>query len=300
MQINRLFEIIYLLLGEEKYTASALAERFEVSVRTIYRDIEVLSSAGIPIYMERGRGGGISLLPDYILNKTVLTEEEKSDVLSALKAVNSLDLSNRDTAASKLFSLLGDKGEDWIEVDFSSWGNGEAERQTFNSIKTAILDKRILSFQYSSGNGNRMERIVEPLKLYFKGTNWYLYGFCRVRMDYRFFKLRRIKNLKNSEETFQRECPANIFKEENYVSKDVHTIKVKLLFSPEAAYRVYDEFDNIREQEEGYLLVEEEIQHGTWLSGWIMSFGSDCTVIEPESMRDSIKKNISIMNKNYR
>lgn len=127
IQINRLFEIIYILLENKIVTAKQLAERFEVSQRTIYRDVETLSSAGIPIYMSKGKGGGISILPEFILNKAVLTEVDKSEILSSLRAVNAVHLNDIDTdkVLKKLNNLFGVTNTDWIEVDFTTWGNAE-------------------------------------------------------------------------------------------------------------------------------------------------------------------------------
>ena len=167
MQINRLFEILYILLDQKTVTSRALAERFEVSQRTIYRDIETLSSAGIPVYMSKGKGGGISLLPDFVLNKAVITDEEKEDILSSLKAVNAVHPSKTDTALKKLSSLFGESNTDWIEVDFSSWANAQNETETFNTMKPAIIGKRVVSFSYASAKGQRTSREVEPLKLCF-------------------------------------------------------------------------------------------------------------------------------------
>ena len=125
MQINRLFEVVYILLDKKTVTAKELAERFEVSSRTIYRDIETLSSAGIPVYMSKGKGGGISLLPDFVLNKAVLTDEEKEDILSSLKAVKAVNLSKTDTALKKLSSLFGESNTDWIGNEVSKPENDE-------------------------------------------------------------------------------------------------------------------------------------------------------------------------------
>ena len=124
MKINRLFEIIYLLIEKESITAKELAEKFEVSTRTIYRDVEILSLAGIPIYMTKGRGGGISLLPNYILDKTVLTDKERENILSSLRAVQTVDIADSNSKQEiiqKFRSLFGNSYVYWIEVDFSSW-----------------------------------------------------------------------------------------------------------------------------------------------------------------------------------
>lgn len=297
MQINRLFEIIYILLDKKTATAKELAERFEVSTRTIYRDIETLSSSGIPVYMSKGKGGGVSLLPDFVLNKAVITDEEKENILSSLKAVNAVSLSKTDTALTKLSSLFGESNTDWIEVDFSSWANPKNEIETFNTIKSAILKRVVIYFSYASAKGQRIEREVEPLKLCFKSGAWYVYGYCKARCDFRFFKLRRIKNLCLSEQNFQRKSPNQIFSEEKEFQEEYTKIKLKL--SARVAYRVYDEFDNYEQQEDGSFIVEIEYPKGDWIFYYVASFGEDCEVLSPEEVRADVKAKFQNMLKNY-
>ncbi|SDI15857.1 helix-turn-helix transcriptional regulator [Desulfosporosinus hippei] len=297
MQINRLFEILYILLDKKAATAKALAERFEVSTRTIYRDIETLSSAGIPVYMSKGKGGGISLLPDFVLNKAVITDEEREDILSSLKAVNAVNLSKTDTALKKLSSLFGDSNPDWIEVDFSSWANPQNETVTFNTIKSAILGKRIVSFAYASAKGQQTAREVEPLKLCFKSGAWYLYGYCKSRCDFRFFKLRRIRELCLSEQNFQRKSPSQILSNEN-VFKEAY-IKLKLKLSAEVAYRVYDEFESYDQQEDGSFIAEINYPKGKWIVYYITTFGRHCEVLEPQDVRNDVQAELQNTLKHY-
>lgn len=287
MQINRLFEIVYILLDKKTVTSKELAKRFEVSTRTIYRDIETLASAGIPVYMSKGKGGGISLLPDFVLNKAVITDEEKEDILSSLKAVNAVNFSKTDTALKKLSSMFGESNTDWIEVDFSSWANAQNETESFNTIKSAILNKKVISFSYASAKGQRTEREAEPLKLCFKGSAWYLYGYCKSRCDFRFFKLRRIRGLCVTEQTFNRKSPKHIFTNENVFHEEY--VKLKLKLSAEVAYRVYDEFDCYEQQADGSFIAEINYPKGEWIFYYITSFGSHCEVLEPEDERNGIK-----------
>lgn len=287
MQIDRLFGIIYILLDKKKVTSKELAELFEVSSRTIYRDIEVLSSAGIPVYMTKGKGGGISLLPSFVLNKAVITDEEKEDILSSLKAVNAVNFSRTDTTLKKLSSLFGESNTDWIEVDFSSWANAQNEAETFNTIKSAILDRRGISFSYSSAKGQQTSREVEPLKLCFKNSAWYLYGYCKSRCDFRFFKLRRIKDICVSEQNFKRKSPGQIFSNENVFLEECINLKLKL--SEQMAYRVYDEFDSYEQQEDGSFIAEIKYPKGEWIFYHIASFGSQCEVLKPENVKNNVK-----------
>lgn len=291
MQINRLFEMVYLLLNKESVTAGEMAKHFEVSPRTIYRDVELLSSAGIPIYMTKGKGGGISLLPDFVLNKAVLTEKEKADILSALHAMDAVSLEKTNTAVKKLSSLFGSIDSDWVEVDFSGWANAEAEAQIFAALKTAIVEKHTVQFFYHGGESN-MQRVVEPLKLCFKGQGWYLYGYCRVRNDYRFFKLRRIKNLIVLTEQFKREKPEKIFSGTKVFQDDFVTITLK--FSKEMAYRVYDEFPDCELLQDGSFRATLTMPRGEWIYHYLATFGEHCEVLSPIDVRLQIKEKLKI------
>lgn len=133
MQINRLFEIVYILLKQESVTAKKLAERFEVSTRTIYRDVDTLSEAGIPVYMSKGKGGGIALLPEFVLDKTFITEMERKEILSSLYAIKSVDLENTSAILQRLGNLFGSVDADWIKVDFGFWSDGEREAELFQN-----------------------------------------------------------------------------------------------------------------------------------------------------------------------
>lgn len=297
MQINRLFEIIYLLLQRETITAAELAERFEVSQRTIYRDVETLSAAGIPIYMKKGKGGGIALLPDFVLDKTVFTDEEKTKILSSIQAVGAVNLSGKDTVITKLGSLFGESYIDWIEVDFSSWYKTSGETELFQQLKEAICHKRTVVFKYSGINRQKSIREVEPLKLCFKGGAWYLYGYCKIRQDYRFFKLRRIKELETTENISEHKAPKRVLTQEDYFNNEY--VHLKLRLSSEVSYRVYEEFEQYTELEDGSFIAETDFEKGDWLNYYISSFGRHCEVLEPAFVRDEFKKELEELVKIY-
>lgn len=288
MQINRLFEMIYLLLNNETMTAKAFAQQFEVSQRTVYRDVELLSAAGIPIYMTKGKGGGISLLPDFVLNKTVLTDGEKADILSALHAVDAVSPEQVSSAVGKLSSLFGG-GSDWLEVDFSDWANGQEEAALFAALKAAVLGRKQVAFLYHSGEGST-RRIVEPLKLCFKGQSWYLYAYCTLRSDYRFFKLRRIKELQALEETAAHTAPAKLFEQKKVFQDNFVTLTLKI--AKDMAYRVYDEFAEPEEQPDGGFLVRLTMPQGDWVYHYLATFGEHCEVLSPEEVRVQIKEKL--------
>lgn len=293
VQINRLFEIIYILLEKQIITAKELAERFEVSVRTIYRDVEMLSQSKIPIYMRKGRGGGISLLPDFVLNKAILTEQEKQNILFSMKAVSALNPMQADTALSKLNSMLGDQNTDWIEVDLSSWGNAENESEYFEILKNAILQKKAVTFTYASGRGETLGRKVYPLKLLFKGAAWYLYSYCTMRKDFRSFKIRRIAKLSVIGESFQMTAPAKIF---DKPTNNINNIEAIFRISPQMAFRVYDEICSYDIDENGDYICKLCLPDINTVCTYATSFGEYCKIISPsqavEQMKDQLKKTL--------
>ncbi len=297
LQINRLFEIIYLLLEKKTLTARELAELFEVSPRTIYRDVETLSQAGIPIYMSKGKGGGISLLPDYILNKAVLSDEEKTDILYSMEAVNAVSLENKSSALNKLNSMLGKNENDWIEVDFSSWGIFQNDGEYFSRLKTAITQKKVIAFMYSSAKAEKIKRTALPLKLVFKGSAWYLYGYCRIRKDFRFFKIRRISELIVTDEVFQLSPPKKVI---NNHKTDMDTfIKAILKISPEMAFRVYDEINSYTIDADNNFICELYLPNIDTVCDYAASFGQYCTILSPVGAAKKMKERLEKTLKNY-
>ncbi|HEX3038258.1 MAG TPA: YafY family protein [Oscillospiraceae bacterium] len=300
MQMNRLFEIVYLLMERKNVTAKELAEHFEVSTRTIYRDIDTLSEAGIPIYANRGMGGGIRLMDDFVLNKSLLSEGEQNDILASLQGLNAIQVPNVEPVLTKLAALFGKNRTSWIDVDFSHWGGGVQEREKFILLKDTILHSKAVLFDYFSTAGEKTSRTVEPLKLLFKGQGWYLYGFCRARQDYRIFKITRIKNLKALNEVFEREIPDNIYSETaNSYQPKMRTLKLKL--DAPMAYRVYDEFEdgNTVQNEDGSFLVTIDFPEGEWMFGFLFSFGNAAEVLEPPDIRQEMAKQLKRMLKKY-
>lgn len=291
MKGNRLFEIIYILLDKKNITAKELADHFEVSQRTIYRDIENLSEAGVPIYMTKGKGGGISLLADFILNKAILTQEERKEILAAMQGLNAVNKDEFNGALSKLNSFLGGNNENWIEVDFSNWDKNNDLGEKFTVIKNSIINKNLISFEYFNANGELLERIVEPLKLVFKGQGWYLYAYCRKKEDNRFFKLTRMKSVNVISERFARVVPNKIFIEKDIVySKELVNVKVRI--NKKLAFRVFDEFKDYSLDENGDFIVNLEFPVGDWMFGYLMSFGENIEVLEPLYIREEIKKKL--------
>ncbi len=296
MQVNnRLFEIVYILMQKRKTTAKELADRFEVSTRTIYRDIETLSGANIPIYASKGKDGGIGLLDEYVLNKTILSEEEQNQILFALQGMKKVKGQDEKDVLEKLSILFNKKINDWIKIDFSNWSNIQEER--FDIIKSAILNKQLIRFNYYNSNGEESKRIVEPLQIWFKDKSWYLISYCRNKEDYRIFKIARIKEIKILQEHFEREIPKEL-KEEKY---NFNSILLELEISKEMAYRVYDEFENneVYKKENGNFIVKVEYPENEWVYGYILSFGEYAKVLNPSYAKNIIKDKLQKTLKNY-
>lgn len=296
MKDNRLFRMLYYILKKGKVTARELAERFEVSIRTIYRDIDSLSSAGIPIYAIQGKGGGIEIADEFVLSKSLLTEDEMEQIMTALYGLENVNKSYENELLIKLSALFKIKNTNWIEVDFNSWQNNKIYEKIFNEIKSAILSKNILEFSYF-GSNDETYRKVKPVRLLFKGQDWYLYAFCLLRNDFRYFKLSRIKKLKTLSVIFEDDFEDIILKKEMRYENTVH-IKVK--FDRKVAFRVYDELgENITEDEDGNLYAEMEIPNDYNLYGYIFSFAENVEVLEPKEIRIQIKKIINEISKKY-
>ena len=298
MKVDRLFGILYYLLNHKCVTAGELAQRFEVSVRTIYRDIDVISSSGIPIYTEQGRSGGISLLPNFVMEKSILNEKEQYDVLANLQGLFHLNIDETESLLQKLSATFNKTAANWLEVDFS-WNSDQ--RNYFRDLKMGILEQRIIEFDYFSSHNEKTNRRVEPIQLWFKHRAWYFHGYCLMRQGIRLFKLFRMKNLTVTDQRFEKRYSTQELKEIDSREKVEKDIKVCLKIASEAAHRVLDEFDFEEEVEEkdGYFIVRSTWKDNDILYGFILSFGEYIEVLEPASVRELIKKRAQLVVEKY-
>lgn len=290
MKINRLTEIIIILLNKKIVTAKELADKFEVSTRTIYRDIEELSLSGIPVYMSKGKNGGISLLEEYSINKAILSDKDKQSLIVALKTLEVTKYPEIDSVTNKIsFMLNREELSNWIDIDFSKWGSDFNENDKFNQIKAAILNNKLIEFSYINSFGNRSIRSIEPMKLIYKGQTWYLYGFCKLKEEARTFRITRIKDLAIKKENFIRRNIKDI--DTNPSKKSIENmVNLKLKLHKEVLYRIFDDFDQnlLIENQDGTYEVNIELPENEWLYGYILSFGNYIEVIEPKYIRDIV------------
>lgn len=298
MQVNnRLFEIVYILMQKRKVTAKELADRFEVSTRTIYRDIELLSRANVPVYATKGKDGGIELLDGYVLNKAILSEEEQKQILFALQGMETVSKKDEKDTLRRLSTIFNKKIDDWIKVDFSNWSKDNIQEKRFDMIKSAILNKQLIKFTYYNSNGEKTKRIVEPLQIWFKDKAWYLVSFCRLKENYRVFKIVRMRDINMLEEHFERNLPEKQ-KEEKYNFKKIF---LELEISKEMAYRVYEEFEEkeIKKKEDENFIINVEYPENEWVYSYILSFGEHAKVLKPEYAKTIIKEKLQKTLKKY-
>lgn len=298
MQINRLFEIIYILLNKKRVTATELSEYFGVSRQTICRDIDTLTLAGIPIYTERGKGGGMSLLPDFVLNKLILSEPEQNEILSALQGLSKIKQDDTDQILKKLSTVFNKTTTDWLEVDFVGWSD---ETNFFNDLKNAILHQCVVTFDYYNSEGSKSFRYVEPMQLYFKSNSWYLKAFCLSKQGLRLYKLSRIKNLKISEDHFEKRALviAGNPMQENDSNENNEVIVLRV--EPEMAYRVFDDFfdsETVKESN-GCYIITVKWPENNWLTNFILSFGNYIEVLEPPHLRKTIQEEAQKISNKY-
>lgn len=323
LKTERLLETVFLLLDKRKVTAEELATRFGVSKRTVLRDMESLTLAGIPIYSRQGKEGGFSLMETFILDKSLLTAEEQKEILSALETMKPFTENHTEKLLMKLKGIFSspEPRTDWLEVDFFRWGKKNGDSERFNLLKSCILKRQPVAFVYSGTSGKTEKRQAYPLKLVFKKNTWYLQGFCPDKNDYRTFKLNRLRELSVLPGSFEDKYRPPLLDNPEYILENPATnppdtnnqnppdtgnpnppdtdnqnppvpiISLILEFSPEVAYRVYDEFEpeEITPNSDGSFTVEVSYPETDWVYGYILSFGTAVTVISPRRVAEIIK-----------
>lgn len=296
--------MIYILMRQGTVTAAELAERFEVSVRTIYRDMDTLSAAGIPIYAKKGKNGGICLTEQFVLNKMLLTKDEQQEILSGLVSLRETKAEAGENILQKLGEFFRTDPVDWLAIDLSDWSGSRV--QLYENIKNAILARRLLQFDYYGKNGQMRRRTVEPVKLLFKEYTWYLKAYCRERKDWRLFKLFRIKRLSVQEETFvpRAECISQEDAQQGHeiqMDLNMNMTVVDVRIDKREAYRVYDRFEEeeIEVLPDGNFMVHFHLTMDDWGYGVLLSFGPSAEVLAPEAVRQEMKRRVQQMAKWY-
>ncbi|MDE5823460.1 MAG: YafY family transcriptional regulator, partial [Lachnospiraceae bacterium] len=277
-----------------------LAEQFEVSRRTINRDIEDLCKAGIPIITRQGVNGGISIMDNYKMDRTFFTSTEMQDIIAGIRSLDSVNGTNR---YGKLMEKLSADSSDFmvgnqsVLIDLSSWYK-DSLAPKIELIRMSIDKSRELEFVYYSPKGES-ERCVEPYYLIFRWSSWYLWGWCKKREDFRLFKLNRMDQIQISDNLFaKRQAPVPDLGDERIFPGG---IAVKALFEPECKWRLVEEFGPycFTVQEDGRLLFQADYTDRENLITWLLSFRDKVKLLDPKEIRAEMLENIERMRRNY-
>ena len=292
MKIDRLIGILSVLLQQERVTAPELSRRFEVSRRTINRDIEDLCRAGIPIVTAQGQNGGISIMEGYRIDRTLLTSGEMQTILAGLQSLDSVSGTNR---VAQLMEKLSAGGSDWMSgsrnilIDLSSWYK-ESLAPKIEQIRTAMDSHRLLLFTYYSPHGES-KRLIEPYYLIFRWSSWYVWGYCTMREDYRLFKLNRMEEIQLGTAFEPQTVPLPDLRNERIFPGG---IRVRALFDPDCKWRLVEEFGPqcFEEQPDGRLLFKADYTDEENLLTWLLSFREKVELLEPSQLRDKLRDSV--------
>lgn len=289
MKIDRLIGILSVLLQKSDVTAPYLAAQFEVSRRTIGRDIEDLCKAGIPIVTKQGANGGISIMENYKMERTLLTNAEMQDILAGLRGLDSINGTNRYGQLMEKLSAGSSNfltGNQFVLIDLSSWYK-DLLAPRIELIRSAIGGCRKLFFHYYSPSGES-ERCIEPYYLIFRWADWYVWGWCTSRNNFRLFKLNRMDRLRLSETTFSKKAvPLPELKDEQIFPGG---IRVKALFDPSCKWRLVEEFGTgcFEELADGRLLFHADYTNKENLITWLLTFRDKAELLEPAYLRKEL------------
>lgn len=300
MKIDRQIGILSILLQKDVVTAPYLAEQFEVSKRTIHRDMEDLCRAGIPITTRQGVNGGISIMENYKMDRTLFTNAEIQDILAGLRSLDSVNGTNRyGVLMEKLAAGLSDfmAGDQSVLIDLSSWYK-ETLAPKIELIRMAVEKNRELEFHYYAPKGE-MVRCIEPYYLIFRWSDWYVWGWCKKREDFRLFKLNRMEKIQVLSQIFEkRQAPMPDLRDEKIFPGG---IRVKILFEPECKWRLVEEFGigSFQETEEGKLLFQADYTSKENLITWLLTFREQAELLEPKELREEIRKSAERISEKY-
>ena len=309
MKIDRLLSIIIMLLNRDKIPAKELADKFEVSIRTIYRDIDTINQAGIPIISYQGNNGGFGIIDNYKIDRQLLTLKDIFSILSALKGINTtLEDTELDNAIEKITTLVPKEKSDMMKlhceqlvIDVLPWGFTHKQKERIKLIHNSIIDNRVIDFIYSNTKNETIRRSVEPMTLIFKGYAWYLFGYCLIKKDFRLFRLSRMKDIKFLNQTFERKdvsYQAFTMPDEN----SLPMTELVLKFAPHLRTRVEDFFDEegITIQDDGYLIVKTAFPEDEWVYSTLLSYGENVEVLHPPHIKKIILEKAKKIVLNYK
>lgn len=299
MKIDRLVSIIMILLDKERIGAQELAEMFEVSPRTIYRDIDAINMAGIPVRGAPGVGGGFEIMKEYKVDKKVFSTADLSAILMGLTSLSDMirgeELVN---ALAKVKSFIPVERAKDIElkvnqicIDLSPWMGNSNMQPYLEIIISALQDHKLLSFEYIAHHGNKTTRIVEPYQLVLKSSHWYLQGYCHKRNDFRLFRLSRMLGLQIKEETFiPRDYQKPTLDFEDVLETMQTTVKIRIHKSIMDRVLEYCTFEHFVPDGDKHYLVQFPFIENEYHYDILFSFGTRCECLEPLHIRAEMKR----------
>jgi len=283
MKIDRLLGILTFLLERESATAPELADRFEVSRRTILRDLEVLDRAGFPVVSRQGKGGGISLLEGFRFDSKVLRRDEIGQIVAGLRGVSSVFA---DSSLERLVKRLSSLNDSPLSIDLSSFYR-DSLSEKISLFTMAIKERRCVSFTYYSSSGESF-RIVEPVAIRYRWSDWYLQGFCRAKEDFRLFKLNRLWGALMETSEFLPKDPPRI--SEDPVAHLTERYNVEILFDKSVKYLLVESYgpESFRENSDGSLHFNRDFANRDFMLRWILQFGDKAQVLKPKELAEEI------------
>lgn len=311
MKIDRLLAITVLLLNRGRLSAKELADRFEVSSKTIYRDMDTLCQAGIPIVAHQGITGGFEIMEHYMIDKYWLSAEEMSTLVTAVKGLScALEDPQMGMLLEKIKALLrrveqglGDEyRKEPVVMDFQPWGQRQGLKPAVGLLKQAIHDKRRVQMEYIDAEGRAERRTIEPASLFLKGNVWYVQAFCLEREDFRLFRLSRMQDIKMLSEAYEpRPWPGKERLEWDSSWSNAREQETVLLFEAAARQRVADMFppEQVTVNPDGSLRVHVLYKLDEWFYGMILSFGDQVLVELPGEAAEEVKRRAKRMLQRY-
>lgn len=292
MKLERLISIIYKLLNHDVLSASMLAEEFQVSQRTIYRDIEAICAAGFPVVSYQGTNGGYGMIDGYKMDKSLLGSYDVNSLITVLRSLSTVFDDERALGTlERLQTLESEHRATTLSVDLETW---RTEPDVLRCLHMAIAQRNIVRFDYINAKNERTTRELEPLRLHFKYRNWYMYGFCRARQDYREFRLSRLMNLFVTQDTFQphQEVPEEAASSNKGWQDQLEDVVIRV--RPEALAEALDQFHQIDKQfhADGSMTMRIPVYQpleARWLWTILLGFGSGAEVLEPYALRGILK-----------
>lgn len=292
MKQDRLYAITLYLLNHGKTSASALSQRFEVSVRTIQRDIDLLCQAGIPITALTGSNGGYEILDSFRMNNQLASKEDYSYIATALRGLKTVTNNTQVGTALEKITAISPSENMGLILDFSVLREGG--ENLLQLLQNAVICKKVLRFSYTNNNGESREHEVEPIVVIYKWYSWYLLAYNIEKEDYRTYKLVRMGEVDVLEKPFskQHRKAEEIAKECDILSRrTTKTTKVRLVCQADAVHRIKEYLNGyvIEQRANGSAILEMHIvESEQWWIGVLMSLGKNVEVLEPLHIRERL------------